>query len=160
MMWSSSAEGFSNLCLIPMGMYVDWSSASSEVSSPRVTFALPPTTTHRFGAVEFQCRHRRRRRRVAAAGLEDDFRRRDAGLPRLLGDNEPVFLVADEHRPGVPLISQARRRFLQKGRRCDQRQELFRVKRPRHWPQPRSRSAAKDDRMNVSAQDNPPCSLG
>ena len=95
------------------------------------------------------CRHAgckcHRGRRVAADGLEQDARRHADGR-HLLGDQEPVRLVADHEALGrrARHAVHAGRRLLQHGRLADQRQKLLGVHRARRGPEARPRAATQN----------------
>ncbi len=108
----------------------------------------------RIGVARSRCRDQAQRRDagrrggVAAERFEDQRLRRDADFAQLLGDDEAMLLVRDDERRGESGIGDATRRLLQQAALASQRQKLLRVKRARHRPQPRSRAARQDNRMD------------
>src|SRR5204863_8932155 len=78
-------------------------------------------------------------------------------LAHLLRDDEPVLLVRDDQRrreagiAGDPACG-----FLQQAAVAGQRQELLRIQRARHRPQPRARTARQNDRMNHESLNHSP----
>ena len=100
------------------------------------------------------CRHagrkRHRGRRVAADGLEQDARPYADGR-HLLGDQEPVRLVADHQALGrrARHAVHAGRCLLQHGCLTDQRQQLLGVHRARRGPEARPGAPGQDDGKDV-----------
>ena len=85
-------------------------------------------------------------RRVPAVGLQDDGRGCYADLPKLLGHDEAVLVVAHDERRGEAFgVGDAARGFLQQGVVGNERQELLGIERPRERPQARSHAAGEDD---------------
>ena len=94
-----------------------------------------------------------RRRGIATDRFEHQRIGRGADLAQLLGDDKPVLLIGDDQRrrkPGVaPAIAhRAQHGLLQQAALANERQQLLRVERARHRPQPRPRASRQDHRMN------------
>jgi hypothetical protein len=81
-----------------------------------------------IAADTFECRVGRKRNRrcgVAPEGLEYRGARCDVQLPQLLRDQEPVRLVAHNHRRGRGETLEAQCRLLQHGARTGEGQQLL-----------------------------------
>ena len=88
---------------------------------------------------------RDRGRGIAAHRLEHDGARRDRGQAELLGDHEAVLVVRDDEGGCEDaFVGDAKRRLLEQAALRHERQELLRVKRPRHRPKPGPRAAGQD----------------
>ncbi len=86
-----------------------------------------------------------RRRGIAAMRLEQDIGL-DADLAELLGDQKPVLVVGDDHRPCENLsVADASDRLLKRRARTEQAQELLGPPLARGGPQARPRPSAHDE---------------
>ena len=90
-------------------------------------------------------RRRDRRGGVAADRLEHDGGVFDTARPHLLGNQEPVFLIADDDRGAERWADAAADRLLQHGAFADQRPELLRKALARHRPKAGTGTAGQDD---------------
>ncbi len=87
---------------------------------------------------------------VAADGLEQDTGAFDVGVPHLLGDQEPVGLVADDEGRREFAAGRAERRFLDQGSVGDERPELLGEAFARDRPEASAGAAGEDDRNDAS----------
>ena len=71
-------------------------------------------------------------------------------LAQLLGDDEPMLFIGDEEGGGETARRSATRAngLLQQAVLAEERQELLRVERARHRPQPGARTTGQNDRVN------------
>ena len=91
----------------------------------------------------------RRRRRVAADRLEQQGFRSRGDLAQLLGDDEAVLLIGNDQRRGeAGLAGDPQHRLLQQAGIAEERQQLLRIKRARHWPEAGARAPGQDHRMD------------
>jgi len=91
-------------------------------------------------------RQRRRRGGVAPARLKDDGLGADVNCAQLLGDDEPVAVVANDNGIGERAAVQSFSRFLQQAYFRNQTDQLLGIQFPGKGPKPLSRTAGKNDR--------------
>ncbi len=96
-----------------------------------------------------------RRSGVAADRLEQHRPGCHRDLAQLFGDDEPVLFVGDDERRREALrIGDPPHRLLQQTLAAEQAQELLRVERTRHRPQPGARTAGQNDRVDHANPSN------
>src|SRR5512134_966880 len=92
-------------------------------------------------------RYCHRRCGIPADRLEHDRNRLHPDLPHLFGDHEAVSVVGNnEWCFDAVYARETCDRVLEHSTDADKRQELFRVKLARKRPEPRARTAGKNDR--------------
>ena len=94
--------------------------------------------------------------RVAADRLEQERARNGRDLAQLLGDDEPMLFIGDQQGRGEALpVGHPANRLLQQAVAAEEAQQLFRVKRARHRPEPCTRAAGQNDGMNHASSSWP-----
>ena len=82
---------------------------------------------------------------VAARGFQDDARAGNPGLPQLLGDQEPMLLIAHHDRRRESWAARPQDRVLHQRFVRQQRPELLREAFPRHGPKTGAGPTGQDD---------------
>ena len=87
--------------------------------------------------------------RVAADRLEQEHTRNGRNLAQLLSDDEPMLFIGDQQGCGEALpVGHPANRLLQQAVPAEEAQQLLRVERARHRPEPCTRTAGQNDRVN------------
>ena len=87
--------------------------------------------------------------RVAADRLKQERTRNGRNLAQLLGNDKPMLFIGDQQGRGEALpLGHPANRLLQQAVAAEQAQQLFRVKRARHRPEPCARAAGQNDGVN------------
>ena len=128
-----------------------WSDGITSISGSGSVSLSASAATHAAGAV------------LRPIGSSSSARGTTRNLAQLLGDDEAMFFVGDEERRGKPpVIRNPPHGLLQQAVPAEQRQQLLRIERAGHRPQPGARTARTErpGKSFLLLEIPPDCSAG